>query len=224
MSSSYNRPRGRQVCFAALTGILAATVLTGCGNDTTKADGGGEQKVAWLPKSDGKQTGSSGNGAPSGKKLKPGTPEAEKAFEAYRAAHNTCLTKTAQAAGIETKVMTEGKEAGEVIPREDMGSVIGKAGGVLEGGPLAMKWYKEIVPPCNKKVPAPQFEDDESPAEELAKAKKHYDCLNKAGLTGLHEPTNDNLALFTPEGLAKYYSPHPDPKAKEKVNKCDLNH
>ncbi|GGP86943.1 hypothetical protein [Streptomyces melanogenes] len=55
MPSPCNRPRVRQACAAALTAILAVTVLVGCGNDNTK--------VTSLPKNDGKQTGS-GDDAP----------------------------------------------------------------------------------------------------------------------------------------------------------------
>ncbi|GGP86937.1 hypothetical protein GCM10010278_76980 [Streptomyces melanogenes] len=80
-------------------------------------------------------------------KVTSDTPEAEQKSEEFWAAWNTCLTKRAQAAGIETEVITEGEAKGEVGPNKDA------AGG---DGPLAKKWRDEIIRACGREILAPR--------------------------------------------------------------------
>ncbi|MFC5724553.1 hypothetical protein ACFP1Z_30805 [Streptomyces gamaensis] len=211
------RTRRRHLTAVLLATAALGTALTGCG-EKDSGDTKASDQVPSLQKGD-----APGSAAPSAaKKYKEGSPELKKAQDAFGQAFNTCVTRTAQKLGIETRVLTEGKDKGSIAPKEDMGPVTFKANHVIEGSELGKKWYTQVVDPCKKEVPAPQVEDDGDKGKELAEAKKKYECLSKAGLSDLHEPTEDNTALFTSEGMAKYFSGSPDPKSKEILQKCGI--
>ncbi|WP_411128152.1 hypothetical protein [Streptomyces sp. x-19] len=199
-----------------ITSVALATVLTGCG----AKDGGdtnASNQVASLQKGN-----EGGDGAASSaKKYKEGSPEFLKALDAWKQKLNTCKTRKAQQLGIETAPAT-GKDEGEITTKEDMGPVHIKNDGSAEGSPLAKKWYAQVVEPCKRANPAPQTEDDGGTAAALATARKQYECLTKAGLSDLHQPTNDDPALFTAAGVSKYVGQNVDPKSKEILHQCGL--
>lgn len=102
-----------------------------------------------------------------------------------------------------------------------MGAVSFSNDGGVEGSPLAKKWWGELVPACRKETPEPQMESADT-AGELAKAKRQYECLSKAGLDSLHSPTGGELSLFSPEGTAKYFGENVDPHSKSVLTTCGI--
>ncbi|MFI5756590.1 hypothetical protein [Streptomyces sp. NPDC051569] len=153
-----------------------------------------------------------------------GSKEAAKAWDQYAAQVNSCRTKKAQKAGIATEVSAaDSHDGGYVVPVQDLGPMTEKLDGSIEGSPLVKKWWSDIVAPCFKEAEAPQVEGDTDVAGQVAAAKKQYDCLNAAGLEHLHEPTLDNIALFTPEGTSTYFDSAVDPHSRSILTTCGLS-
>ncbi|MFI6689523.1 hypothetical protein [Streptomyces sp. NPDC050485] len=201
---------------ALISSVALAVVLTGCGGkDDAHASGSGQ--VASVQKGD---KGVGDASAAANKKYKAGSPELKKAQDNYLPQFNTCLTRKAQAAGIATE-MGVGKDEGSVTAK-DLGPVVFKAGGVIEGSPLAKKWFAQVYDPCKKEVPWPDADDAGDKDATLATAKKQYQCLNKASLSDLHEPTNDAPQLFTEDGTRKYFGGNLDPRSKQILQKCGI--
>ncbi|WP_372411526.1 hypothetical protein [Streptomyces luteireticuli] len=210
-----SRPRPLLIAATLITSATLATVLTGCGGGGGGAEASGKSEEVASVEKDGKngkggKDGKEGGNGPAGqaKKYKVGSPELDKAFDAWKAEMKTCQTRKAQELGIETQ-MGSGPKAGEVYPKATD----------VEG---QNKFFSQVRKPCQEKNPAPEAEDDGNKADTLATAKKQYECLKKAGLGDLHEPTNDNPALFTSEGTQKYFGQEPDPKSMKILKDCGI--
>lgn len=213
LPTTHHRPHF--IAVAVMSTVALATVLSACGDKDGDGPTNASGQVASLQKEE-----PSASAAAAGKKYKPGSPEYKKALDTWHAQFQTCEAKKAQQLGIGTKTAT-GKDAGELTTKEDMGPTLFK-GGKVSGSPLAVTWWTKVVEPCRQEVPAPQAEDDGDSAAALKTAKKQYECLSKAGLGDLHEPTNDNMAPFAPAGTQKYFGPDVDPKSKEILQKCGI--
>ncbi|MER5886755.1 hypothetical protein ABT160_23265 [Streptomyces sp. NPDC001941] len=211
----------RSACALIFGSALAVTLLTGCGGADAKDD---SQGVASLDKGGSTATPATSDAAPKGKKVDPQSAEGKQALAKYNADINTCLTRKAKAAGIDTEIATDSHSKGAVQPKGGFGGKVAfMPDGSIEGSPVAKKWWGELVPACRKAVPMPQFEGATDPGQELARARKQYQCLKNGGLEYLHEPTSDNSSVFTQEGTNKYFSGSGlDPHSKSILNKCGI--
>ncbi|MFI5756594.1 hypothetical protein [Streptomyces sp. NPDC051569] len=211
--------RGRLIGFtvAATSSVL---LVAGCrsGGEDSAASSGDGSRIASLesPGTPAQPSGEAGTAPGKGPKKAPLTDEQR------TAAVNSCRTKKAQEAGIETKVSAvDSHDAGYVVPTHDLGPMGENMDGTFEGSPLVKKWWGEIVVPCFKDVEGPEIPGDDGRTELLAEMKKQYECMNKAGLEDLHEPTLDNTTIFTPDGTSKYIGGKAvDPHTMSILRKC----